>query len=52
MVVGGTRDGGIAIVAEVVDGSRSFCILILIGKKCCNHASQNSSVLINKCWSK
>ena len=32
MVVRGIRDGGIAEVAEVVDGSRSFCILILIGK--------------------
>ena len=28
-----TRDGGIAGVAEVVDGSHPFCILILIGKK-------------------
>ena len=32
VVVRGIRDGGIAGVAEVVDGSRSFCILILIGK--------------------
>ena len=32
VVVGGTRDGGIAEVAEVVDGRRSFCILIFIGK--------------------
>ena len=32
VVVRGIRDGGIARVAEVVDGSRSFCILILIGK--------------------
>ena len=32
MVVRGARDGGIAGVAEVVDGSHSFCILILLGK--------------------
>ena len=32
VVVRDIRDGGIAGVAEVVDGSRSFCILILIGK--------------------
>ena len=31
VVVRGTRDGGIAGVAEVVHGSRSFYILILIG---------------------
>ena len=27
-----TRDGGIGGVVEVVDGSRSFYVLILIGK--------------------
>ena len=32
LVVRGTRDGGIAGVADVVDGSRSFYILILIGE--------------------
>ena len=32
VVVRVVRNGGIAGVVEVVDGSRSFCILILIGK--------------------
>ena len=31
-VVRGTRDGGLAGLAEVVDGSHSFYVLILIGK--------------------
>ena len=33
VVVTCTRDGGIAGVAKVLDGSCSFCILIFIGKK-------------------
>ena len=49
MVVRGTRDGRIAGVAEVMDGSRSFCILIFFRKivVSCNHTSQNCSVIIN-----
>ena len=49
MVVRGIRDGGIAGITEVVEGSRSFCILILLGNVVvsCNHTSQNCSVIIN-----